>query len=93
MSPLMFTLSVTAVFALTASGVVLANGGSRYIPRHLYDPACNIKGNISVENGEKIFHIPGQEFYDETSIRPWRGERWFCSEADAYSAGWRMALR
>ena len=53
--------------------------------------ACNIKGNISVRNGERIYHVPGQEYYDETVIEPEKGERWFCSEGEARAAGWRKA--
>lgn len=53
--------------------------------------ACNIKGNVSVRSGERIYHVPGQEYYDETEIRPEHGERWFCSEADARAAGWRRS--
>ena len=52
---------------------------------------CNIKGNISVRSGERIYHVPGQEYYDETEIRPSQGERWFCSEAEARAAGWRRS--
>jgi len=54
---------------------------------------CNIKGNISIGSGEKIFHVPGQERYAETIINHRYGERWFCSEAEAYAAGWRRAGR
>ena len=50
---------------------------------------CPIKGNIS-DNG-RIYHKPGQAFYDRTRIDPARGERWFCSEAEAQAAGWRAA--
>jgi endonuclease YncB( thermonuclease family) len=50
---------------------------------------CVIKGNIS-RNG-KIYHMPGQTHYDRTTIRPEKGERWFCSEAEARAAGWRRA--
>lgn len=52
---------------------------------------CRIKGNIS-SNG-RIYHMPGQEHYDRTRISTSRGERWFCSEAEARSAGWRRARR
>lgn len=55
------------------------------------DPACRIKGNIS-DHGH-IFHLPGQEFYERTGIDQPRGERWFCSEAQALQAGWRPARR
>lgn len=51
---------------------------------------CDIKGNIN-SKGEKIYHMPGQRYYDETIITPSKGERWFCSEEEAVSAGWRKA--
>ena len=52
---------------------------------------CVIKGNISVATGERIYHVPGQEHYDETIISPDKGEHWFCSEAEAMAAGWRKS--
>ena len=55
------------------------------------NPSCRIKGNIS-KNG-RIFHVPGQEFYEQTGINLTRGERWFCSPAEARAAGWRAARR
>ena len=53
---------------------------------------CKIKGNIS-SKGERIFHKPGQQHYARTVISESKGERWFCSEAEARSAGWRAAKR
>jgi len=50
---------------------------------------CLIKGNISA-NG-RIYHVPGQHYYDRTTITPSKGERWFCTEAEAKAAGWRRA--
>ncbi|OLT30956.1 hypothetical protein BJF82_01885 [Kytococcus sp. CUA-901] len=52
--------------------------------------SCRIKGNIS-SSGEKIFHSPGQAHYERTKISLDKGERWFCSAADAVKAGWRAA--
>ncbi|SFQ96256.1 thermonuclease family protein [Poseidonocella sedimentorum] len=52
---------------------------------------CPIKGNIS-KSGQ-IYHMPGQADYHRTSINTSRGERWFCSEAEAMAAGWRRARR
>jgi micrococcal nuclease len=52
-----------------------------------------IKGNISQNSGEKIYHVPGQENYEPTRINEAAGERWFCTESEAVSAGWRKALR
>lgn len=63
-------------------------GGCTYHP-----PDCDIKGNISYETGEKIYHVPGGEYYDATVIRPEYGERWFCTEEEAIVAGWRRSKR
>lgn len=52
---------------------------------------CRIKGNIS--GSGRIYHMPGQEHYAVTRINPARGERWFCTEAEARAAGWRRARR
>ena len=52
---------------------------------------CVIKGNIS-GNG-RIYHMPGQYDYARTRINTGKGERWFCSEAEARAAGWRAAKR
>ena len=54
---------------------------------------CVVKGNISINTGERIYHVPGQEYYDETQIDLLKGERWFCSEEAARTAGWRRARR
>lgn len=52
-----------------------------------------IKGNISFDTGEKIYHLPGQEFYASTTIDTSAGERWFCTEAEARAAGWRKSQK
>jgi cold shock CspA family protein len=56
-------------------------------------PNCQIKGNISVSSGNKIYHVPGMEDYESTVIDEGAGERWFCSESEAISAGWKKAPR
>ena len=53
---------------------------------------CDIKGNKSYDTGEKIYHVPGQTFYNETTINSAYGERWFCTEQEAIANGWRKAL-
>ena len=53
--------------------------------------SCVLKGNIS-SSGEKIYHLPGCGSYTKTKIDIGRGERWFCSESEAQTAGWRRAL-
>ena len=56
-------------------------------------PGCEIKGNISYRIGEKIYHLPGQEYYNRTVISPDYGERWFCTELEARANGWRKSKR
>lgn len=52
--------------------------------------ACRIKGNIS-QSGERIYHLPDSRSYAATRISETRGERWFCSEEEARTAGWRAS--
>ena len=52
---------------------------------------CAIKGNISPRG--RIYHMPGDESYAKTGINLAKGERWFCTEAEAQAAGWRRARR
>jgi hypothetical protein len=56
------------------------------------DPNCVIKGNVN-RKGERIYHLPGQLNYSQTSMTKGLGERWFCTEAEAEAAGWRKAAR
>ena len=51
---------------------------------------CPIKGNIS-GSGRKLYHRPSDRSYSGTRINEANGERWFCSEAEALSAGWKPA--
>lgn len=46
-----------------------------------------IKGNIN-SKGEKIYHIPGGVYYNQTDP-----EEWFETEADAQVAGYRKSKR
>jgi len=52
---------------------------------------CTIKGNISKNTGQRIYHMRGQEYYTQTRIDLFSGERWSCAEADARAAGWRKS--
>lgn len=51
---------------------------------------CVIKGNIN-GSGERIYHMPGDRYYEQTRISPGKGERMFCSAREAQQAGWRRA--
>jgi len=46
-----------------------------------------IKGNINYK-GEKIYHVPGGQFYDKTNA-----EQWFNTEQEAQAAGYRKSKR
>jgi len=50
---------------------------------------CPIK---AVVNGEsKTYLVPWAANYERTKIKASRGERWFCTEAEARAAGWKPA--
>lgn len=67
--------------------------GERETGAHESDKAtapgdCAIKGNIS-SKGVRIYHLPTHAGYAQTRINQDKGERWFCTEAEAKAAGWR----
>lgn len=51
---------------------------------------CPIKGLIAGD--AKTYVLPGAAAYDKAKVRAERGERWFCSEAEAVAAGWTIRL-
>lgn len=54
---------------------------------------CPIKGNIRSGDGERIYHAPWSASYVKTNVNLKKGERWFCTEAEAIAAGWRAPYR
>jgi len=66
------------------------SAGSTTSQAAFHKPGCDIKGNIN-ELGERIYHVPGQAYYLATRANQARGERWFCSQWEAWWAGWRKA--
>jgi hypothetical protein len=48
---------------------------------------CLIKGNIF--QGQKLYLLPSSKYYDQASIDPSQGDRWFCTEQEAIANGWR----
>lgn len=46
-----------------------------------------IKGNVS-SSGDKIYHVPGGDFYDKTFA-----EEAFCTPAEAHAAGYRKSKK
>jgi len=51
---------------------------------------CLIKGNIG-SDGRRIYHPPDSPYYERTQIEPDKGERWFCTPAEAEAAGWESS--
>lgn len=84
---------LTGVILTGLIGASLTSGSVS--PNHIWAMApgsgCDIKGNVSQNTGERIYHVRGQRYYRETVISPRYGERWFCSEAEARQAGWRKS--
>ncbi len=72
------TLLVAMLLALVAQPAFAQSG------------ECVIKGNVNTK-GERIYHVPGQKYYNDTRIQASHGERWFCSEAEARATGWRRS--
>jgi endonuclease YncB( thermonuclease family) len=56
------------------------------------DPKCLIKGNISRNDGKKIYHFPGCGEYEITLVEKDLGESWFCSEKEAQAAGYEKSV-
>ena len=78
----------TRSLALVFAGLLAIVAAIELVPLAI---GCDIKGNISVGKGERIYHVRGQRYYWQTRINPFRGERWFCSEGAARAAGWRKS--
>jgi endonuclease YncB( thermonuclease family) len=51
---------------------------------------CAIKGNVNAK-GERIYHTPASPWYARVRMARTPGQRWFCDEAEALTAGWRAA--
>jgi endonuclease YncB( thermonuclease family) len=48
---------------------------------------CPIKGNV--RDGRRVYVLPWSSEYERIRVSSRRGDRWFCSEAEAVTAGWR----
>jgi hypothetical protein len=87
------SLKLSIALAIAVAGGYFADDAIHAAPSpaKLLRTNCLIKGNVSINTGERIYHVPGQKYYDDTIIRPEFGERWFCTESEARSAGWRKS--
>jgi endonuclease YncB( thermonuclease family) len=52
---------------------------------------CPIKG--MVRDGDRVYVLPGTPDYERGRVQTSRGGRWFCSEQEAQSAGFKAASR
>lgn len=48
---------------------------------------CPIKGQLTSEG--RVYVLPWGRTYDSVKVRAAKGERWFCTEAEALAAGWK----
>lgn len=57
------------------------------VPKKKVEKSCEkiIRGNIT-SSGEKIYHVPGGDYYDATVA-----EETFCTQAEAIAAGYRKS--
>lgn len=56
-------------------------------------PSCNIKGNLTDVNGQKIkyYYLDSCGYYSEILVEKYKGEDWFCTERDARNAGFNKS--
>lgn len=88
--------TIVSVGTLAVTSLLTMNLGAISAPKNTSvasNSECNIKGNISVATGKKLYHLPGMRNYKATIIDLAKGERWFCSEAEAQAKGWIKAQR
>jgi hypothetical protein len=80
-----------AAIAILAVLLVACGGSPKYGGVSPVNRACPaeapIKGNVN-QQGERIYHVPGGEFYARTNP-----ETCFSSESSARAAGFRASLR
>lgn len=52
------------------------------------NPKCAIKGNIIQDTKSKEYILPECNMYTSSIIEKYKGEEWFCTEAEAKKAGY-----
>jgi endonuclease YncB( thermonuclease family) len=51
------------------------------------NPKCTIKGNLDRSQNKWVYLTPNCSYYKVTAIELFQGERWFCTEKEAITAG------
>ncbi len=94
MKPFLNIFRIAIVAAIVIPTIMEFNRNQAPSPiTSIAKPGCTIKGNISINSGNKIYHVAGMEDYESTVISPEKGEKWFCTESEAIANGWRKAPR
>lgn len=86
-------IGVPIVFILALFIIEFYPSRSPSLIQSITKPECKIKGNISINTGRKLYHLPGMEGYNSTVIDRTKGEKWFCQESEAIANGWNKAPR
>lgn len=86
-------ISIGVIAAIVLFAIEFSRSRYPSLITSITKPGCTIKGNISVDTGNKVYHLPGMEDYELTVIDPATEERWFCTESEAIANGWRKAPR
>ncbi|ESA32904.1 cold shock protein [Leptolyngbya sp. Heron Island J] len=86
-------IGIVVLGAITLLTIQFTPSRSPSLITSIIKPECTIKGNISINMGNKIYHLPGMEDYESTVIDLTKGERWLCTESEAIANGWRKAPR
>ena len=55
---------------------------------NVQQPSCSIKGNIGKEH---VYYTDGCYQYKNAVVELYKGDQWFCTEAEAQKAGFRKA--
>jgi hypothetical protein len=82
------TLAVTSIHEGKPSPPSGCPGGCTTYPFWYAPP---IKGNVSVNSGERIYYMPDNESYNEKPIDPDKGGYYFCTPDEAEAAGFRRS--
>lgn len=84
-------IRIGGISAIVLLAMQFARSRSPSLTTAIAKPGCTIKGNISINSGNKLYHLPGMEDYESTVINAASGEKWFCTEKEAIASGWRKA--
>lgn len=87
------SIGIIALFTMNFTRISFPDSTVSTSKLPIKNKQCTIKGNISINTGKKLYHLPGMEDYESTRIHQDKGERWFCTESEAKKNGWQKAPR